>query len=341
MRSGYQTLPYHADGAAFVQQSHPMGKTIKIYLPNESVSGIRHAEIANWSGQAVACPRSRFQELREWSEMQRPGVYFLFGVDDKTAEESVYIGEAEIVIDRLSSHMSSKDFWTEVVAFTSKDENLTKAHVRYLESRLIAMTKLAGRYRMTNGSFPQLPSLPRSDRDAMEEFLAAAKMLMGALGHKVLEALVSQPRIVNNPMPPCDPGLPVFASAKASSMGKVQDSLPVFHLRVAGIHARAVRTDEGIVVLEGSVATAETGKSITGSMVAMRQMLLESGALVPSGEKLRLTRDHLFKSPSQAGWVFAGYSINGREYWRLEDGTTYAKYETQLSDLLLKDLENS
>jgi hypothetical protein len=315
-----------------------MGKTIKIYLPNESVSGIRHAEIANWSGQALACPRSRFQELREWSEVQRPGVYFLFGVDDETAEEAVYIGEAEVVIDRLSSHMSGKDFWTEVVAFTSKDENLTKAHVRYLESRLISMTKHAGRYRMTNGSLPQLPSLPRSDRDAMEEFLAAAKMLMGALGHKVLEALVSH---TSNSTPPCDPDPPVLAGAEAQGTGKVPDSLPVFHLRVADIHARGVRTDEGMVVLEGSDATAATFKSMTGSMVAMRQMLVESGALVPSGKKFKLTRDHLFKSPSQAGGVLAGYSINGREYWRLEDGTTYAKYETQLSDSLLKDLENS
>lgn len=136
-----------------------MGKTIKIYLANESVSGIRHAEIANWSGQALACPRSRFQELREWLEVQRPGIYFLFGVDDQTAEEAVYIGEAEVVLDRLASHMSGKDFWTEVITFTSKDENLTKAHVRYLESRLIGMARRAGRYSLANATSSQLPLL--------------------------------------------------------------------------------------------------------------------------------------------------------------------------------------
>jgi hypothetical protein len=119
------------------------------------------------------------------------------------------------------------------------------------------------------------------------------------------------------------------------------DSPPVFHLRVADVHARAVHTDEGMVVLAGSDATATIYKSITGSMVAIRQLLVESGALVPAGEKLRLTRDHLFKSPSQAAGVMAGYSINGREYWRLDDGTTYAKYESQLSDSLLTDFENS
>jgi hypothetical protein len=168
-----------------------VGKTIKIYLPDESVSGIRHAEIANWSGQALACPRARFHELRQWTEVQRPGIYFLFGIDDRTGEEAVYIGEAEVVIDRLASHMSGKDFWTDVITFTSKDENLTKAHVRYLESRLIGTAKRAGRYRVANATSSQLPLLPRSDRDAMEEFLGSVQMLLGVLGHKVLEPLVT------------------------------------------------------------------------------------------------------------------------------------------------------
>ena len=315
-----------------------MGKTIKIYLPNESVVGIRHAEIANWSGQALACPRSRFQELREWPEVQRPGVYFLFGIDDETGSDAVYIGEAEVVIDRLSSHMVAKDFWTEVVAFTSKDENLTKAHVRYLEARLVGMAKHASRYQVTNCASPQLPSLPRSDRDAMEEYLGAAKMLLGALGHKVLENFVSQPK--QSSLPDVAPIIESLAHAKIGPVAAEQKpySPAVFHLRVAGIHARGVSTDEGMVVLEGSDATTTTYKSLTSSMAALRQVLIESGTLTLCETTLRLTRDHLFKSPSQAAGVLAGYSINGREYWKLEDGTTYAQFETRQSNLLLEDL---
>ncbi|MCS0631662.1 GIY-YIG nuclease family protein [Telluria mixta] len=314
-----------------------MGKTIKIYLPDESVAGIRHAEIANWSGQALACPRSRFQELREWPEVQRPGVYFLLGVDDATGSDAVYIGEAEVVIDRLASHVTGKDFWTEVVAFTSKDENLTKAHVRYLESRLVEIAKQAGRYQVTNFASPQLPSLPRSDRDAMEEFLGAAKMLLGALGHKVLENLVLRPKRSNS----LDqtPAVESLVDANIGSVAVEQKPYgpAVFHLRVAGIHARSMRTDEGMVVLEGSDANATTYKSLTSSMAALRQVLIESGTLAVSKAKLRVTRDHLFKSPSQAAGILAGYSINGRECWKLEDGTTYAQFETQQSNLLLED----
>jgi hypothetical protein len=318
-----------------------MGKTIKIYLPNESASGIRHAEIANWSGQALACPRSRFQELRDWPEVQRPGVYFLFGTDDQTGEDAVYIGEAEIVIDRLSSHIAGKDFWTEAVAFTSKDENLTKAHVRYLESRLISMSKQAGRHLMMNSASPQLPSLPRSDRDAMDEFLESAKMLLGALGHRVLDPFVLAPRTTNTLVQPDDAMSRTCKLLEGAGTGKVLDSSPVFHLRVADIHGRAVQTDEGMVVFEGSEASATTFTSMTGRMEAIRKMLIESGALVQSGTKLRLTRDHLFKSPSQAGGVLAGYSINGREYWKLEDGSTYSSYETRRSNSLLKVLADS
>src|SRR5882762_7257324 len=102
------------------------GKSIRIYLADGSVSGIRHGEIVNWTGQAISCPRARFAELKEWAEVRRPGVYFLFGVDEDLGRDVVYIGEAEIVIDRVSSHITGKDFWSELVAFTSKDDNLTK-----------------------------------------------------------------------------------------------------------------------------------------------------------------------------------------------------------------------
>jgi hypothetical protein len=43
----------------------PKGRQIKIYLADGSVTGIRHAEIVNWTGQALAIPRNRVKELEE------------------------------------------------------------------------------------------------------------------------------------------------------------------------------------------------------------------------------------------------------------------------------------
>jgi hypothetical protein len=314
-----------------------MGKTIKVYLANENASGIRHAEIANWSGQALASPRARFHELREWPEVQRPGIYFLFGIDDRTGDEAVYIGEAEIVIERLASHISGKEFWTDVIAFTSKDENLTKAHVRYLESRLLMTARQAGRYRIINATSSQLPSLPRSDRDAMEEFLGSIKMLLGVLGHKVLEPLVALPNrspTVRSPatQPARGDTEPVCRDAEiARFLEAAGSSIPVFRLQIGELTAYAMRTDEGIVVLSESEAALTSKPSLTGSLLAARLALGESGVLIPAGTKNKFARNFLFRSPSQAAAVIAGYSMNGRESWRLPDGTTWGKYEQNLS----------
>lgn len=308
-----------------------MGKTIKIYLANENAAGIRHVEIANWSGQALACPRARFQELSGWPEVQRPGVYFLFGVDDQTGEEAVYIGEAEVVVDRLVAHISGKEFWTEVVTFTSKDENLTKAHVRYLESRLVTMTKGAGRYKMTNGSSPQLPSLPRSDRDAMEDFIASIQMLLGVLGHKVLDPLVNNPRVVSGSIPILGQYSTVPPTPTQRALDKTDATLPAFRLQVSDLTAYAMRTDEGIVVLAEAEVSLTAKPSLTGGVLATRLSLIESGVIVQAGTKLVFTRNCLFRSPSQAAAVIVGYSINGRECWRLPDGTSWGKFELNSS----------
>jgi hypothetical protein len=43
---------------------------------------------------------------------------------------------------RAGSHLRTKEFWTRVVFFTSKDDNITKAHVKYLEARLVELARV-------------------------------------------------------------------------------------------------------------------------------------------------------------------------------------------------------
>lgn len=115
-----------------------LGKSIRIYLKDGTVSGIKQAEVVNHTIQALSCPRNKLSDLNKFfsKESNRPGVYFLLG-EDETSKNKVYIGESENVWERLKNHDTSKDFWSEVIVFTSKDENLTKSHVKYLESKLI------------------------------------------------------------------------------------------------------------------------------------------------------------------------------------------------------------
>jgi hypothetical protein len=108
----------------------PFGKSVRIFLPDATVTGMRHAEISNRTGQAIACPRSRRDELKQWPESARPGVYFLFEARLGDAKPAAYIGESENVSERLLTHDRKKDFWNDVVIFCSKDDNLNKSHIK-------------------------------------------------------------------------------------------------------------------------------------------------------------------------------------------------------------------
>src|SRR5210317_1208784 len=110
--------------------------TIKLFLVHGSPSGLRTAELSNWSGKAIAAPRTEISDLLKREELTSPGFYLLTGVEPDSGDPAIYIGEAENVASRLKGH-AGKDFWNAVTVFVSKDENLTKAHIRYLEGLLI------------------------------------------------------------------------------------------------------------------------------------------------------------------------------------------------------------
>lgn len=291
-----------------------IGKTIRIYLDDGSVSGIRHAEIVNWTGQAVSSPRSKIKELASWDESRKPGVYFLFGVDEESGEDAVYIGEAENVFDRLLNHLATKDFWNEVVFFTSKDENLTKSHVKYLESRLVQLAKISARHVVLNGNEPQLPVLPRGDRDAMDEFVANLKILLGVVGHKTLESIEKRK-------------YEIVTKQESQELESTNTDAVELFLKVKGINAQAHLTDEGIVVLATSHASKVVKDSLSTGYNKLREQLIQNGTLEKTDYGYTFTKNQLFKSPSQAAAIIVGYSINGRHHWQTENGTTLKSIE--------------
>ena len=287
------------------------GKSIRIYLSDGSTSGLRHVEIANWSGQAIACPRSRFSELKKWPESQRPGVYFLLekhSTDDKNA---VYIGESENVFKRLTDHDRKKDFWNEVILFTSKDENLTKSHIKYLESRLTKITIESDRYSAENSNNPTESTLPRADKDAMEEFIHNAKMILGTLGHKLLEPI---------------------NSSSSDEIIPDSDSLIGHRLyfKVNGHSAEGKQSDEGFLLIKGSEISLQTTASIPGKIKLMRQKLIEDKTLIEQSDKLVLMKDIVLSSSSYAGALVAGTSRSGPQSWKNSKGITLKNLEESL-----------
>ena len=284
------------------------GRSIRIYLADGTPSGIRHVEIANWSGQAIACSRSRFAELSKWEEAKRPGVYFLFEKQNADSGNRVYIGESENVIKRLSDHDRNKDFWNEVVIFTSKDENLTKSHVKYLESRLVSIGIQAERYQMENSNTPTESNLPRADKDAMEEFIHNLKIIIGTLGHKLLESLMVAPVEQNTKS---TVGIPLsFALKELKAFGQM--------------------TDDGFLLLAGSDVSSSTSPSMPGNSRSIRDLWASEGLLKLEGKNYKLTKNSLVSSSSYAAAIVAGTSRSGPQSWQDSTGRTLKVIEEQI-----------
>ena len=275
--------------------------TIKLFLVHGDAKRLRTAELSNWTGKAVAGPRSELDGVLARDEASKSGVYFLSGIDSESGKPAVYVGEAESIRDRLRSHLD-RDFWNHVVFFTSKDENLTKAHIRYLEGRLIEQATSAGRALVMNGKSSG-SKLPESDREDMEIFLERIHQLMPVLGADALLPIRSTPE------------------------GHAEKRILVCEIK--GLRATGHLTPAGFVVLNGSQAVLKERASAHQYpyTLASRKKLIEDGTLVQDGDHLKFTRDAEFSSPSAAATVVHGGSANGLLAWKDSGGKTLKELE--------------
>lgn len=276
--------------------------TIKIFLAHGDPKRLRTAELSNWTGKAVAGPRTEFDSILAREEATNAGVYFLTGIDTETGKQALYIGEAESIKDRLKSHLE-KDFWNQIVFFTSKDENLTKAHIRFLEGRLIDEAKQSGRAVLKNAQSSGA-KLPESDREDMEVFLEKMQQLLPALG---VEALVPTVVIKTN-----------------------SGSYEKLFCELKGLKASGYLTPNGIVVISGSHAVLQERDSAQKYpwVMSLRQKLKEDGFLVSDGERLLFTKDTEFTSPSAAAAVIHGGTANGLTAWKNAQGKSLKETES-------------
>lgn len=165
-----------------------VGKSISLFLIDGTVDGVIACELFNWTGKGYKIPRTLLKTVADREDLKKAGVYFLVG-HDESDQPLVYIGEAEEVYKRITQHQE-KDFWTEVLAFVSKDENLNKAHVKYLEYTLHKDASDAGRYSLHNGNTPTKPAISEPERAVMLEFAENLRVMVGTLGYKLFEPLL-------------------------------------------------------------------------------------------------------------------------------------------------------
>lgn len=280
------------------------GKTIKLFLIDGDPNGRMTGELSNWTGKAYKIPRIKVKDCVDRPDLTNPGIYLLFGKDE-TGKDLVYIGEAETVLKRLTQHLTQKDFWNEAIVFISKDENLNKAHIKYLENGLYEIAKSVNRYQIDNSTIPTQSSIAESDRAEMEEFIENIKILISTLGHKVFEK-------------------------KREVKTLQQQDQETFYISAArGADAQGEPTSDGFVVLKGSKVAGSTVPSITSNFKRLRDTLIENGVIKKTNGIFEITEDYVFSSPSTAAVIVLGRNANGLTEWKLKDGTSLKVFESK------------
>ncbi|MGJ7462329.1 GIY-YIG nuclease family protein [Halomonas sp. MA07-2] len=294
------------------------GRSIRLFLVDGTPNGLLTAEIMNWTGHVLTGPRSKLSELVQRPECGRTGLYFLVGPDpENSLRPLVYIGESDDVGTRLKQHnrtedRGGKDFWEKVCLITSKDQNLTKAHVKYLESLLIHNAGQVGRCKLINGTAHEYINLPESDRADMAFFVEQIRTVLPVLGFDFLRE-TSRPSRVPEATPATEP-----------------EASPRFNLEVPrhGIRATGQEIDGEFYVFKGSLARGSWVGTERGYQNLYNQ-LCEDGVLVEGSNSTRVfSEDQSFSSPSAAAAVISGRSANGRTSWKAEgSGLSYGEWQ--------------
>lgn len=309
---GYSSSNSHFRTSSAVRvPAMPNAKTIQIFCPTGEPRGVRIAEITTSIVQAVVVPRALLEQALQRPEISRVGIYFLFGQSEESERWQVYIGEADDCGIRIKQHAANPEmqFWQLAVAITSSKQSLTKAHGRLLEHWAIIKAREVRRYEVTNATTPAKPPTPEAMEAESRDVFEITETLLGTLGHPVFDQLMVAARKPESPVPmvPARDNPPVQANR-------------IFFCRQSGADAKGVYSLDGFIVLEGSFARGTITSSMESILPEKRKRLIDSGVLREHENGYKFTRDYAFNSPSAAGAMVTGASVNGWIVWVDEQG---------------------
>lgn len=274
-----------------------MGKTITTYLVDGDPKGTQYAFISNKICQMFVVPRSNLSYLNTQEKLQKPAFYILLGEDESTKPQA-YIGETENFRERVKDHDSKKAFWQKALIFVSKDADMTKVDVQYLEHIAIVAAKKTNTFILSdNKQTPKAPNLPGHQQDSMNEFFDDVKFLASFIGCNIFE--MSQPKAEH-----------------------------LFYTKGRGCNAIGFYSSDGFTVLKGSIIAKTVVPSFNWK--EKREKMIHEYTSTDNGI-LTMTSDKTFSSPSTAADFCIGSSNNGWLVWRDNDGNTLdSVYRKQL-----------
>ena len=290
------------------------GRSLELYFIDGKPDGMLTAEVFNWTGHVLMVPRTQIATALKREEASRTGVYILVGEQDDGP--LAYIGEAEEVGKRLKDHAKNKDWWTSAVLVTTSADALHKAHVKYLESRLVEIAEDVKVTPLENGNSPPRPSLSEASIANMEFFLDTLLMLLPAIR---VDMFLDRKR-----------------PEKESSLLSQDADIPMFQLtnKRHGLTATARLENGEFIILAGSEARMEWAGDTTDKTSYWKLFgeLVGQGVIIPDGSKRVFAMDYAFSSSSAAGAVVNGRSTRGPTEWKVK-GTNKTYREWELDQL--------
>lgn len=280
------------------------GQLIRMFLADGIAEGIKTLEISNKTVFCTIFPRPMFEQFKLRKENIRPGVYILVGDNVSDENTKIYIGEGDPVGPRLYSHYGNKDFWTDAIVLTSKDDYLTKTQIQYIESKLIKLASDCGQVEMDNNNIPQLPNISEVDEAEVSAFLESILLLIKALGYNFFQ--------------------PLYASPQKDSETSV-----IFEMinNKTSAHGKMEIRNGKYVLLKNSVLVKKELPSASDWVKNNRKRLKDKGLFDDRDDRTySLNADTEFRSPSGAASVVVGGNTNGLRAWKF-NGQTLAEYE--------------
>lgn len=280
--------------------------TIKLFLMDGDPSGrIKCSFSSGWNGCGYKIPASDLNKSDSIEALKSAGVYFLFGYDEED-RDIVYIGQGNTrsngqgVLCRIKEpHNQINDWKTCVIFVADGSSNLGPTELNYLENKFTKLSQKSGRYIVKNGNTPNDAKLSEEVQADMNLFVANASIILSALGHKVLEPIVSK-----------------------------KEKTSIYTYSFNGLTARGLVTNDGFVLLKGSQLNGEEkfAERWKEKLPIKRQEY---------ANKIRnnvTIEDILFKSPSGAACFCSGQSVSGPKNWFDKNRTSLEKNEKPESD---------
>ena len=292
------------------------GKNFNLFLMDGTVTGRIKCTLANWTGLAYKIPRNHLVRCKDRQDLKQSGVYFLFGKNNAD-EDAVYIGQAGIrkngegVLFRVAEHLKDEDYFSEAILLTTQNNSFGPTEISYLEHRFTNLAMETARYRVRNANDPNPGNVTEEKESELEDFIAYAKMVLGVLGYKIFVPLVEKKVESPVPAPAAPTEMMLYLSRKNKKAG---DKL---------IKARCQRTNEGFVVLPGSMIDTVDTEDIPKTIKSLREKCLANGEIKDG----ILMEEQLLSSPSYAASFVLGRTVNGQTQWRNENNITLKELE--------------